>query len=217
MKTLEKSFKVETRTIEEFFNNRAYFPTKSNQIVGYLYSVVGTRFFHVVIQLEDITYDYDWPYDDEGIEIMEIKFSSPIERFLRKIEEYFNSIKTKFKYIKPTRPFHITVIQWEDEEERVLLYQMYNQDRNFTGPGIVLTEVFRHYPGFMMKDEEKVVINTTQSFKSDECVICLTNPPNVLFCNCEHIAICVECDKVKSLKICPVCTTENIIKRTIYD
>ena len=59
-------------------------------------------------------------------------------------------------------------------------------------------------------------INADKSFKSDECVICLTNLPNVLFCNCGHIAICVECDKTKSLKNCPICKTKNTIKRTLY-
>ena len=58
-------------------------------------------------------------------------------------------------------------------------------------------------------------INADQTFKSDKCVICLTNLPNVLFCNCRHIAICVECDKMKSLETCPVCKTENMIKQTI--
>ena len=58
-------------------------------------------------------------------------------------------------------------------------------------------------------------INTKQTFKSVECVICLTNTPNVLFCNCGHLCICIECDKVKSLNTCPVCKTENTIKRTI--
>ena len=58
-------------------------------------------------------------------------------------------------------------------------------------------------------------INADKSFKSDECVMCLTNLPNVLFCNCGHIAICVECDKTKSLKNCPICKTENAIKRTL--
>ena len=40
-------------------------------------------------------------------------------------------------------------------------------------------------------------------------------PPTVLFCNCGHLSLCVECDKVKSLVVCPVCKTENTIKRTI--
>ena len=42
-------------------------------------------------------------------------------------------------------------------------------------------------------------INAVQTFKSNECVICLTNQPNILFCNCGHIAICEECERVKSL------------------
>ena len=50
---------------------------------------------------------------------------------------------------------------------------------------------------------------TSKSFKSDECVICLTIPPNVLFCNCGHLCLCEECDKVKSLENCPVCKTKK--------
>ena len=56
-------------------------------------------------------------------------------------------------------------------------------------------------------------INTELTFKLDECVICLTNPPSVLFCNCGHISICAECDQVKSLNVCPICKFENTIKR----
>ena len=68
------------------------------------------------------------------------------------------------------------------------------------------------------EDEEEYMtrINTDKSFKTDQC-ICLTNPPNVLFCNCRHIPICEECDELinNNLGICPVCKTENTIKRTI--
>ena len=65
------------------------------------------------------------------------------------------------------------------------------------------------------EEERNKQINTDKSFKSDECVIYLTNPPSVLFCNCGHISVCAECDKVKSLNTCPVCKTETTIKRTI--
>ena len=58
-------------------------------------------------------------------------------------------------------------------------------------------------------------INTDKTFKFDECVICLTNPPNVLFCNCGHKCICINCNKKKSLVKCPVCKTENTIKRIL--
>ena len=65
------------------------------------------------------------------------------------------------------------------------------------------------------EESEEQIINTDQTFKSDECVICLTNLPNVLFCNCGHLCLCEECDKVKSLENCPVCKIKNTIKRTI--
>ena len=41
------------------------------------------------------------------------------------------------------------------------------------------------------EEERNKQINTDKIFKSHKCVICLSNPPNVLFCNCGHIPICV--------------------------
>ena len=61
----------------------------------------------------------------------------------------------------------------------------------------------------------KKLINSIQTFKTGDCVICLTNPPQVLFCNCGHLCICTECNKMKTLKTCPVCKTENTILRVI--
>ena len=65
------------------------------------------------------------------------------------------------------------------------------------------------------EEGKEIQINATKSFKSDECVICLNKPPNILFCNCEHMSICGECEEMKPLNICPVCKTRNSIKRVI--
>ena len=59
------------------------------------------------------------------------------------------------------------------------------------------------------------IINASQSFKSNECVICLTNPPNVLFCNCGHLCLCSECERKKISNKCPICKTENEIIRSL--
>ena len=64
-------------------------------------------------------------------------------------------------------------------------------------------------------DEEPKIINPSKIFKSDECIICMDNKPNILFCNCGHISICAECYKLKSLSACPICKTENEIIRTL--
>ena len=67
----------------------------------------------------------------------------------------------------------------------------------------------------VLDNEEEKTINSSQVFKTDECVICLTKPPNILFCNCGHIAICTECVKIKSLGVYPICKTENTIFRCL--
>ena len=68
----------------------------------------------------------------------------------------------------------------------------------------------------LFSDNNKQIINTEKIFKEDECVICLTNPPNILFCNCGHVALCVECSKTgESLEKCPICKTENTNLRII--
>ena len=59
------------------------------------------------------------------------------------------------------------------------------------------------------------IINSSLSFKSNECVICLTNPPNVLFCNCGHLCLCSECERKKLSNKCPICKTENEILRSL--
>ena len=62
---------------------------------------------------------------------------------------------------------------------------------------------------------ETPIINSSQSFKSNECVICLTNPPNVLFCNCGHLCLCSECERKIISNKCPICKTENTIIRSL--
>ena len=59
----------------------------------------------------------------------------------------------------------------------------------------------------------KIENNTNKIFKSDRCVKCLIFSPNILFCNCGHVPICVECEEMEPLKICPTCKTYHYIKR----
>ena len=62
----------------------------------------------------------------------------------------------------------------------------------------------------------KKIINAEKIFKEDQCLICLTNPPNILFCNCGHLCVCEECSKTgESLEKCPICKTENTNLRII--
>ena len=63
--------------------------------------------------------------------------------------------------------------------------------------------------------EEPKMINLFKIFKSVECIVCMTEKPNVLFCNCGHLCECVNCYKIKTPTICPICKTENEIIRML--
>ena len=56
----------------------------------------------------------------------------------------------------------------------------------------------------------KKIIKAEKIFKEDVCAICLTNPAYILFCNCGHLCVCEECNKIgEGLEKCPICNTEN--------
>ena len=63
--------------------------------------------------------------------------------------------------------------------------------------------------------EKPKVINLFKIFKSDECIICMNDKPNILFCNCGHTCECEECYKIKTPSICPICKTDNEIIRML--
>ena len=59
----------------------------------------------------------------------------------------------------------------------------------------------------------------SKEIKSDQCVICLSNPPNVLFCQCGHLCICKECEDILKTKKgrgkCPLCRKTSRIVMTL--
>ena len=163
-----------------------------------MYSCVGNRHFHVKIFLIGNTNDFP-PFED----IVKIRRHSPCTLFLWIIEKIFEAMKAKFCYQMLNKPFRIMIVKVFEEEDEDYENEQDEEDENKEEDS---------------EEEEEIrnkQINTEKTFKLDECVICLTNLPNVLFCKCGHLCLSEECDKVESLKICPVCKFENSIKRNI--
>ena len=63
--------------------------------------------------------------------------------------------------------------------------------------------------------EEPKIINLFKIFKSVECIVCMDNKPNILFCNCGHLCECVGCYKISTPSICPICKMDNEIIRML--
>ena len=51
-----------------------------------------------------------------------------------------------------------------------------------------------------------------ETYRQEKCVICLEDPPSILYLDCMHIAVCDSCDRMKSKtslqSTCDVCRAE---------
>ena len=72
--------------------------------------------------------------------------------------------------------------------------------------------IFSKYEIFSNEDE---YINSESTYKTSNCVICSFSIPNVLFCNCGHITICLNCYRNYNKKQCVSCRMLNTIVRII--
>ena len=55
------------------------------------------------------------------------------------------------------------------------------------------------------EEGEEKPITVIESFREDKCVVCLINEPRVLFYDCMHYCVCLECEEIKPFKSCPYC------------
>ena len=112
-----------------------------------------------------------WPYEECFLEMIDYKRTGNFER----LEIYRASIR------EPEEEEE----SGEEETEELsnpLPIEMHPPNHNFTGPGILITRRLELNPdnGEGENEEEEQIINAEQIFKSEECVICLTD--SQMFC-----------------------------------
>ena len=101
------------------------------------------------------------------------------------------------------------------EEHTIIGYFLSNID-NFIVGNQFNEELYEHlqeiYYGYIDRtkpthkdDEPSTPLTPLRSFRTDTCVICLIKEPNILFADCRHVCICLECEKIKPLNKCPYC------------
>ena len=55
-------------------------------------------------------------------------------------------------------------------------------------------------------------ISIKEPYYIDECVTCLSNKPDILFTNCLHHCVCLECETINPFKSCPYCKNKISMK-----
>ena len=137
-----------------------------------------------------------FPYDDDkrdGIEIHRFRLDDLIEGYDENVLEEIYQRIVRFEVEN-----HIYCLKINEQPFKICIYAKNEESEENEE-----------------ETNEKEKINKGKIFKSDECVICLTNPPNILFCKCGHICICKKCNTKYQSTACPIFKTKNTIKRTI--
>ena len=65
---------------------------------------------------------------------------------------------------------------------------------------------------FVSEDESEDESITLKAYKTDKCVVCLINEPKILFYDCIHYCVCLECEERKTFKKCLYCRTPLLTK-----
>ena len=62
------------------------------------------------------------------------------------------------------------------------------------------------------EEEDTTPVAISKPFHSDQCVVCLSKKPELLFMNCLHRCLCLECEETNPFRRCPSCRTHISIK-----
>ena len=57
----------------------------------------------------------------------------------------------------------------------------------------------------VFNDTNNVIPKTDNTIKEEECVVCYTNKPNIIYTDCYHLCVCSNCDEEGKLVNCPLC------------
>ena len=119
-----------------------------------------------------------------------------------------NKILIKLEFCKSEAEYILDVLKINDENGIRSIKECVEY---FNGDGYYLafTKKFDAYFIILYDDSDDNHKNNNKTFKTEECLVCTENKPNVLFCGCGHISMCEECLIYYESYKCPVCKNRN--------
>ena len=209
MKTIEETFKAEKEILEDFFKNRISFKEvpdtyKFWSVKTFMYNENIRDFIRISIKGFLLYLDSLCRIDGYRLNFIDVLGKQNIS--------HFHILRLKYS---PILRLEESVVNTND-----LLYQLDNEIYNEKNPPLswvvnpfnIIIFIGLHKITWI---KNKKVIKIDKKSKLEQCVICLEEKSNVLFCGCGHVCICNECNKIKKLDVCPICRTENTILRII--
>ena len=210
--------KTETNSISEVFTQhhngeKLIYLVKdlNNKNIIELVQQITPLIYHLISRLKNeeekkLVINLEFPPNKGLLNYLHV-FKINDENPLNSIKEFIKDFKTEGYFITFTKHFNLQIILKNPETENPetecpeTIESAEEWITHFMIPDCVRRRMEEIAYGAMAKQQmesRKERINLEKKFKFSECVICLANPPNVLFCNRGHIPICVECDEIKS-------------------
>ena len=103
-----------------------------------------------------------------------------------------NKILIKLKFRKSEAEYILDVLKINDENGIRSIKECVEYF-NVDGYYLAFTKNFDAYFIILYDDSDDNHKNNNKTFKTEECLVCTENKPNVLFCGCGHISMCEEC------------------------
>ena len=212
MKTIEETFKAEKEILEDFFKNKIKFKEVIDSIIFYSVKIFKYNedirdFIRISIKGVLLYLDSLLRIDGYRLSYVEVNGKETISL------KYFPILRFEYSPILRLEELVVGTNDFLDQLNNEI-YNAQKKEGRLWGVEPFNIVICIGCQNINQINNEKV-IKIDKIFKTEECVICLSTKPNVLFCSCDHLCICNECNKIKKSNVCPTCRTENTILRII--
>ena len=138
------------------------------------------------------------------------KLVTPFLRYISSLLKYEDSdllndkILIILRFPKSHVEFTLDMFKINDENEKSIREYMKYYNEGFH---LIFTRKFDDYFIICNDSDKNDSYNQhiNAKFKTEECLICVENKPNVLFCGCGHLCVCGKCIKYYESYECLVC------------
>ena len=212
MNTIEETFKAEKEILEDFFKNKIKFKEVIDSHVFYSVKIFTYNenirdFIRISIKGFLLYLDSLRRINGYRLSYVEVHGKETIRL------KYFHMLRFEYSPILRLEESMVGINDFLNQLNNEI-YNAQKEDPRLWGVEPFNIVICVRCQNINRINNEKV-IKIDKTFKTEECVICLSTKPNVLFCGCGHLCICNECNKIRKLNVCPTCRAKNKILRII--
>jgi hypothetical protein len=164
---------------------------------NYIGNIIGCIYTNISKQKADTRYDNDYNESEDDYDDNLYCSANENNSILYRVKQRFNLLEYDVKQLVAYAESLLCTVRNHEQT----IYRM-NNDLNEMHSQIIVQKQ-------RARDAEiKCVELSKYSPEDNTCCICMTNPRDMVYINCGHLCICLECEKRLDEK-CPICRTNG--------